>query len=174
MSPHGQADLPQLVICMGVSGSGKSTLAAALAARLGWPMLEADDFHSAANRAHMAAGRPLDDSQREPWIASICLALHTRRGNCVLAYSGLRAQHRQRFRELGYRCTFLLLELGRDSLRQRLLQRRGHYMPATLLDSQFDALQLPVNEADVVRLDGNLAPDELLLRALVEIEAVSP
>lgn len=162
---------------MGVSGSGKSTLAAALAARLGWPMLEADDFHSAANRAHMAAGRPLDDSQREPWIASICHALHTRRSNCVLAYSGLRAQHRQRFRELGYRCTFLLLELGRDRLRQRLLQRllqrHGHYMPVTLLDSQFDALQLPVNEADVVRLDGNLPPDELLLRALVEIEAVS-
>ena len=90
---------PVLVISMGVSGCGKSTLAKHLAKKFGLAFLEADDFHSDENKAHMASGKPLTDAMREPWIASMCdnLRDHRERGeSCVLAYSGLRRAHRAR------------------------------------------------------------------------------
>ena len=164
---------PWLVVCMGVSGCGKSSLAQALAARLGWPMLEADDFHNTANRAHMASGRPLTEAMREPWLASIGSALRARASDCVLACSALRRSHRQRLRGLGWRTRFLLLEIDRESAFHRLTQRHDHFMPASLIDSQFDTLEWPLGEADVARLDARCSPQELLLQALLEIEAES-
>lgn len=162
---------PRLVVCMGVSGCGKSTLAQALATRLGWPMLEADDFHNEANRAHMAAGRPLTEAMREPWLASICSALRARGSDCVLACSALRRAHRARLRALGWNTRFLLLEINPEGARQRLQQRSGHFMPASLVDSQFETLEWPLGEADVSRLDARMAPSELLLQALIDISA---
>ncbi len=162
---------PRLVVCMGVSGCGKSTLAQALATRLGWPMLEADDFHNETNRSHMAAGRPLTEAMREPWLASICSALRARGNDCVLACSALRRAHRERLRALGWNTRFLLLEINPEGARQRLQQRSGHFMPASLVDSQFETLEWPLGEADVSRLDARMAPRELLLQALIDISA---
>lgn len=156
---------------MGVSGCGKSTLAQALATRLGWPMLEADDFHNETNRSHMAAGRPLTEAMREPWLASICSALRARGNDCVLACSALRRAHRERLRALGWNTRFLLLEINPEGARQRLQQRSGHFMPASLVDSQFETLEWPLGEADVSRLDARMAPRELLLQALIDISA---
>lgn len=162
---------PRLVVCMGVSGCGKSTLAQALSKRLGWPMLEADDFHNEANRAQMAAGQPLTDAMREPWLASICSALRARGSDCVLACSALRRAHRARLRAFGWQTRFLLLEINPDGARQRLQQRSGHFMPASLVDSQFETLEWPLGETDVSRLDARMAPRELLLQALIDISA---
>lgn len=162
---------PRLVVCMGVSGCGKSTLAKVLSTRLGWPMLEADDFHNEANRAQMAAGQPLTDAMREPWLASICSALRARGSDCVLACSALRRAHRARLRALGWQTRFLLLEINPDGARQRLQQRSGHFMPASLVDSQFETLEWPLGETDVSRLDARMAPRELLLQALIDISA---
>jgi gluconokinase len=154
---------------MGVSGCGKSTLARALSIRLGWAMLEADDFHNDANRAHMASGQPLTEAMREPWLASVCSALRARDSDCVLACSALRRAHRARLRALGWRTRFLLLEINPESARERLQQRSGHFMPASLVDSQFETLEWPLGEVDVSRLDARMAPRELLLQALIDI-----
>lgn len=143
---------PVLIISMGVSGCGKSTLAQCLAERFGLTFLEADEFHSDENKAHMAAGKPLTDAMREPWIADLCNTIKTKLSageSCVLAYSGLRKHHRQRFRELGFPVMYLHLMGDRGMIRLRMESRTDHYMPPGLLDSQYDALEPTDSEADV-------------------------
>ncbi|MBE5314796.1 MAG: AAA family ATPase [Xanthomonadales bacterium] len=161
---------PKLVVCMGVSGSGKSTLARALSACLNWPMLEGDDFHSDLNRNHMASGKPLTEEMREPWLASICSGLRARNSDCVLACSALRRSHRDRLRSVGWNTRFLLLELSPDNARARHERRRGHFMPSSLVDSQFEALEWPLGEHDVSRLDARLPVRELVTLALIEMD----
>ncbi|MFN7782814.1 MAG: gluconokinase [Lysobacterales bacterium] len=161
---------PRLVVCMGVSGCGKSTLARALSIRLGWAMLEADDFHNDVNRAHMASGQPLTEAMREPWLASICSALRARGSDCVLACSALRRAHRGRLRALGWQTRFLMLEINPERARERLQQRSGHFMPASLVDSQFETLEWPLGEADVSRIDALMPARELVLQALIELD----
>jgi len=147
---------PVLVISMGVSGCGKSTLARHLAKKFGLVFLEADDFHSAENKAHMASGKPLTDAMREPWIAAMCDALreHRQRGeSCVLAYSGLRRAHRARFRELGYPVLFVHLAGPQEVIRRRMEGRVNHFMPADLLTSQYAALEPALNEPDIMTVN---------------------
>lgn len=151
----------RVAVVMGVSGSGKTTLARALAQA--WPatFLDADDFHSQEARAHMAAGRPLTDAMRAPWVERIAAELRRRveAGERVaLAFSGLRRAHRQRLREAGLPLRFLYLEGEPALVAERMRGRRGHYMPLSLLDSQYAALEAPEGEPDVavvpVALDG--------------------
>ena len=147
---------PVLVISMGVSGCGKTTLAKQLAKEFGLVFLEADDFHSTENKAHMASGNPLTDAMREPWIASMCSALQEHRKNgksCVLAYSGLRRAHRQRFRELGYPTLFVHLAGPQEIIRRRMEGRANHFMPPGLLNSQYAALEPAVDEPDIKEVD---------------------
>lgn len=147
---------PVLIICMGVSGCGKSTLGRALAAALGFAFIEGDDFHGAENRARMAAGHPLTDAMRAPWIERICERLRLERAgrrDCVLACSGLRRAQRQVFRELGFDALYLHLEADPATVAGRVARRHGHYMPAALVDSQFRDLQSPEGEPGVVALD---------------------
>ena len=147
---------PALLICMGVSGAGKSTVAAHLERELGLAMIEADDFHGEANRARMAAGLPLDDSMREPWITRICAELETLSTNhrdCVMACSGLRKAHRERFRDCGFRTLFLHLSGDRETIAGRMKARTGHFYPESLLDSQFADLDPCDDEADIVVVD---------------------
>lgn len=147
---------PILIISMGVSGCGKTTLAKYLAKDFGLVFLEADDFHSEENKAHMASGKPLTDAMREPWIASMCdkLREHRQKGeSCVLAYSGLRRAHRQRFRELGFPTLFIHLAGPQEIIRRRMEARANHFMPSGLLDSQYAALEAAVNEPDIIEVD---------------------
>lgn len=147
---------PKLLVCMGVSGSGKSSVAAALAGRFRLGLLEADDLHPPANRAQMAAGMPLTDALREPWIEKVCAALRLRceQGeDCVLACSALRKAHRQRIRSQGFVTLFLHLQGDRQLIAERLQGRRGHYFPAGLLDSQFLDLEPTADEPDVIAVD---------------------
>jgi gluconokinase len=167
--------LPILVVCMGVSGSGKSTLARALAAALDWTFIDGDDLHGPQNRAHMAAGRPLTDAMREPWIDRMCGCLRFERSqgrNCVLAFSGLRRAHRQRFRKLGFRTLFLHLNAGREVIARRMAEREGHYMPVSLLDSQFADLQPVDREPDVVPVAADGPLETVLEEALRQVRAL--
>lgn len=153
-APHN----PVLIISMGVSGCGKSTLAEYLSQQLGSCFLEADDFHSAENKAHMAAGKPLTDIMREPWIAQICAVIRAKLiagESCVLAYSGLRKAHRQRFRELGFPVQYIHLIGEKGLIRSRMEARTDHYMPPGLLDSQYEALEATTDETDVTEIDIN-------------------
>lgn len=164
--------LPVLVVCMGVSGSGKSTLARALADALEWTFIDGDDLHGPQNRAHMAAGRPLTDAMREPWIDRMCGRLRSERTqghNCVLAFSGLRRAHRQRFRELGFRTLFLHLDANREVIAQRMTEREGHYMPVALLDSQFADLQPVDREPDIVPVSADGPFESVLEEALRQV-----
>nr|WP_298127675.1 gluconokinase, GntK/IdnK-type [uncultured Pseudoxanthomonas sp.] len=146
----------RIAVVMGVSGSGKTTLARALADA--WPatFLDADDFHSAAAKARMASGQPLSDRMRAPWVRRIALDLQQRVAageRVVLAFSGLRRRHRDRLRATGLPLRFLFLQGNQDLIATRLQVRHDHYMPASLLDSQFAALEAPREEADVARIE---------------------
>jgi len=160
---------PLVVIVMGVSGAGKSTVSQALADRCGYLYLDADDFHSTDARAHMAAGKPLTDVMRTPWVDTICK--HLRKlavdGTHVeLAFSGLRKAHREPLRHCGYRVQFLFLDGNRNTIAARLQARTDHFMPTSLLDSQFASLERPDTEPDVQILDITPPLEQLLDRAV--------
>lgn len=149
---------PSLIVCMGVSGSGKSTLGQLLADSFGIEFIEADDYHNEANKQRMAAGIPLTDEEREPWMNDLSAALRdvlSRNTSCVLAHSGLRKTHRDQIRQLGFRTLFLHLDGSRELIARRMGARRDHYMKAILLESQFDALDATDGEPDIVRIDIN-------------------
>lgn len=140
-----------IVVVMGVSGSGKSTVGQALARSLGWPFLDADDFHPPANVAKMAAGTPLDDDDRWPWldrIADELRAILARGGHAILACSALKQAYRDRLARAGD-VRFVHLAGDRDTIAARLAARKHRYMPVTLLDSQFATLEPPVDAVDV-------------------------
>ncbi len=159
----------RVAIVMGVSGSGKTTLALALAEA--WPatFLDADDFHSGEAKARMASGLPLTDEMRVPWVERIAVELQRRvtAGERIsLAFSGLRSAHRDMLRATGLPLRFLFLHGDKSLIAARMVERTGHYMPVSLLDSQFDALQSPLAEGDVVALGIDAAPEALLHDAL--------
>lgn len=136
-----------IVLVMGVSGSGKSTIGAPLAERLGWEFLDADDFHPPANVEKMAAGKPLEDADRWPWLERLNRELR-RRGHAVLACSALKAAYRQVLcRDVD--CRIVHLRGDFDLLRSRLEGRKHRYMPASLLESQFAALEPPAGAIDI-------------------------
>lgn len=154
---------------MGVSGTGKTTLARSLSSTLTWPYVEADDFHDGRNRQLMSRGIPLEDQHREPWMAAIRKHLDElfHGGiSCVLAHSGLRRAHREQLRAGGHETRFLELAGPAALIEQRLAHRAGHYMPASLLDSQFEAQQATDGEADVHRLDIQRPVDHLVRDSL--------
>jgi len=140
-----------IVVLMGVSGSGKSTVGAALAAALGWPLVDADDLHPPENVAKMAAGVPLTDDDRWPWLDRIVAELRriTADGtNVILACSALKQRYRDRLAAAGD-VRFVHLRGDRETIAARLASRRHRYMPATLLGSQFAALEVPSDAIDV-------------------------
>ncbi|GGA74994.1 gluconokinase [Neiella marina] len=160
---------PQLIIVMGVSGSGKSTFASKLAPTLDYYFIEADDHHSAENKAHMAAGKPLTDAMREPWIDELIsqvMRQHQQGQSVVLAYSGLRQSHRAKFRQAFPQCQCLFLEVARDELIKRMKQRKAHFMPASLLDSQLAALEPFADDEQITTLDGAQSLDQLVAQVL--------
>lgn len=144
------------IIVMGVSGCGKSTLGRALASELGWPFIEGDDYHSAANRAKMAAGAPLTNADRLGWIEALSRAICATGPGAVIACSALNGQVRGWIEAgIGHRPLYLLLEGEQDLVRERLEQRQGHFMNPGLLASQYEALEPP---PEAVSIPVSLAP----------------
>lgn len=150
-----------LIICMGVSGSGKSTLAEFLASEIEAQFIEADDFHSKHSVEKMKSGVPLTDTDRETWIASLCEAIFHAEGDVVMAFSGLRANHRKRFHKLEKRPLFLKLEIPPEVAELRLSQRPAHFMPKGLVASQFDAMEAHADDETIFLLDGCSSLNEL-------------
>lgn len=170
-------DNPLLILCIGVSGCGKSTLAAKIARQLECEFMEADDFHSQENKAHMASGKPLTDAMREPWINAMCehlLELKNNGKSCVLAYSGLKRAHRDKFRQLGFNTQFILLDGSKQLITKRMQSRKGHFMPTSLLDSQFSAMELPDNESDLVAISIDQPVSKVFAEAREIISALVP
>jgi len=164
----------RVVVVMGVSGSGKTTIGRALARRLGWLFQEGDALHPPENVAKMRAGHPLDDADRAPWLAAIAALIDEwrARGEAgVITCSALKRRYREVI--IGGRPGVRLVYLAgsRALIAERLAARRGHFLPASLLDSQFAALEPPLPEegaiaasvdapvaAIVARIAASLAP----------------
>ena len=140
MSPH--------YIVMGVTGCGKTTIGSKLARSLGVLFLDADDIHPEANLKKMSSGTPLDDSDRIPWLEILREELRSNRG-CVLACSALKQNYRSMLEDTDRDTVFIMLDISKEAARCRLRSRANHFMPETLIDSQFDSLERPT-EALVV------------------------
>jgi len=132
-----------IVVVMGVSGSGKTALGQRLAARLGCEFIDADDHHPKENVAKMAAGVPLDDADRWPWLDALNALLRARRGSVVLACSALKRVYRERLCAGIDDWRLVYLKGSIEQIRDRLAERRHRYMPASLLESQFATLEPP-------------------------------
>jgi gluconokinase len=138
------------LVVMGVSGSGKSTVGAALGQRLRVPFADADDFHPEANIAKMTAGHALDDHDRYPWLEAIGAWLEEHGEGGVMSCSALKRRYRDQLRHHAGSTVFLLLQGTPDVIRKRQASRPGHFMPPSLLTSQFATLeQLAPDEAGV-------------------------
>jgi len=165
---HPTPPFPPLIVVMGVSGSGKTTVGQALARRLGLPFADADDFHPESNVAKMAAGTPLDDEDRRPWLQIIgaWLALHTESGG-VISCSALKRDYRDLLRAGASRVTFLHLHGTREVVTARVAARPGHFMPTSLVDSQLATLEpLQADEAGL-RLDLDAPVEQIVDRYLL-------
>jgi gluconokinase len=129
------------VVVMGVSGSGKSTVGAALARRLGVPFADADTFHPQANIAKMAAGTPLTDDDRHPWLDAVGQWLARHGDGGVMSCSALARRYRDQLRSHCPGIEFLHLTGSPELIARRQSGRPGHFMPSSLVQSQFDALE---------------------------------
>lgn len=146
--------MTQGILIMGVSGCGKTTVGKALADELGAVFYDADDFHPAINRDKMSRGIPLDDADRIPWLEMISDVIREQKNSFVLACSALRESYRQKL--LGAYPDLKIIHLcgTRDLLLERITNRRDHFMPASLLDSQLatlepphEALRIPISQS---------------------------
>ena len=163
---------PAAIIVMGVSGSGKSTIGALLAEALGWPFADADGFHPAANVAKMAAGQPLTDADRWPWLDAIAAhigASRTAGQPVVVACSALRRAYRERLRAGHGDLIFLHLAGAPEVIATRQAARQGHFMPPSLMASQFATLEDTAEEADAVTVSVSASPHEVLVAAIDQL-----
>jgi len=163
MAPTTQSGLPAArlsLVVMGVSGSGKTTVGERLAADLKVDFIDGDALHSPEARAKMASGKPLDDEDRWPWLDRIGQALADRAAHpkgTIVACSALKHAYRDRLRaSAGPDLRFLFLKGDEAMMYARVGARKNHYMPASLVDSQFATLEAPIDEPDVVTLPADV------------------
>ena len=151
---------------MGVSGSGKSTVGSALARRLGVPFADADDLHPPENVAKMAAGHPLDDQDRLPWLEMVGAWLAAHPDGGVMSCSALKRAYRDQLRRHAPQARFLLLDGPQDVIARRQADRPGHFMPASLLRSQLATLEPLEPDEDGVVIDVDQGVDQIVQRFL--------
>lgn len=145
------------VVVMGVAGCGKSSLGAALAQAEGALLIEGDEHHSHASRDKMRRGIPLTDADRASWLDTLAEQLRAHPRNAVLTCSALKRAYRERLRAAVPRLRFVFMQIDPVSARARLEGRSAHFFAPSLIDSQFAALESPLGEAGVLRVDA-LAP----------------
>ena len=161
---------PRIIVLMGVSGCGKTTTGKRLAAALGWPFRDADEFHPEANIAKMASGQPLDDADRAPWLAAIAAWIDRQRAaqtSGIVSCSALKRRYREVL--IGQRSDVQLVHLeGSIALiGDRLARRKGHFMPPALLRSQFEALEAPSPDEGALAVPVRLPPKRVVEHIIV-------
>jgi gluconokinase len=165
--------LPPAIVVMGVSGSGKTSIGEGLAAHLGMPLLEGDQFHPKANIAKMSSGTPLTDDDRWPWLDAIAAAMRDAPDGVIVTCSALRRVYRDRLRErAGRPVLFVFLDGAKETIAARLADRKGHFMPPSLLASQFATLEPPgAGEPGIVRVSIDPPVDAVVAAALDGVAA---
>lgn len=165
--------MPQIVVIMGVSGCGKSVVATGVARQLGWRAVDADDLHTPEAVAKMRAGEGLSDDDRAPWldrVGALLAAAGAAQSGVLVACSALRRSYRDRLRTACPSVRFLFLDGDSAVIEARMAQRRDHYMPSSLLESQLRTLERPAHdEADVMRLHIDQPLDTLVQQACAEL-----
>ncbi|MGW0735506.1 gluconokinase [Streptomyces sp. NPDC002851] len=160
----------RVVVVMGVTGTGKSTVGQLLAGELDVPYADADAFHSEANVAKMASGVPLDDADRWPWLDAIGAWARDRAGRGgVVSCSALKRSYRDRLRAAAPGLVFLHLAGDRELIRARQAARKGHFMPSSLLDSQFATLEPLAADEEGVVVDVTPGPEQVAAEALAAL-----
>ena len=150
---------------MGVSGSGKSTVMRHMVERLGWASAEADAFHPAGNIAKMAAGRALTDEDRWPWLRALATWIGEREAageDAVVTCSALKRAYRDLLRDGHRSVRFVHLVVDPEVLERRMTERRGHYMPPSLLGSQLETLERLQPDEHGLVVSGQLPPDQIV------------
>lgn len=179
-NPRAHRGVPPVLVIMGVSGSGKSTVAVELAARLGWTFEEGDRLHPEANVAKMHAGIPLTDADRQPWLEAVAAWIDGQRASGqpgIITCSALKRSYRQIVIGDRPEARLVYLRGSRDLIAERLSGRSGHFMPASLLQSQIDTLEEPRPEEDSLTADIGPPPGEVadqIIRQLRATAAVGP
>ncbi|HEX5760886.1 MAG TPA: gluconokinase [Thermoanaerobaculia bacterium] len=154
-----------VVVLTGVAGAGKTTVGRLLATELGWRFVEGDELHAPASVAKMARGEPLTDEDRRPWLAALRAAiadLLARGEDAVVTCSALKAAYRDELRVDPARVRFVLLAGDYALIDRRLASREGHFMPRSLLASQFAALEAPGKNEDVLTVHVTGSPEEVV------------
>ncbi|GAX51987.1 gluconokinase [Streptomyces olivochromogenes] len=171
---EGDGQRPPIIVVLGVSGSGKTTFGQAAAEDLGLTFVEGDDFHPAANIAKMTAGHALDDTDRAPWLRALSERIRRSaeaREGLVVACSALKRAYRDEFREAGGPALrYLYLALDRATARDRVSRRTGHFMPARLVDSQFETLEPLERDEPGMTLDATAGLPVNLARVRTAVE----
>ncbi|MFI1355475.1 gluconokinase [Streptomyces sp. NPDC020898] len=166
-----QTRTPHVIVVMGVAGTGKTTIGPLLAARLGVPYAEGDDFHPPANIHKMTAGTPLTDDDRWPWLDAIGEWAHGRAGlGGVVSCSALKRSYRDRLRAAAPGVVFVHLTGDRALIEDRMAHRQGHFMPTALLDSQFATLQPLAADEGGVAVNVSGTPEEISTRATAALD----
>jgi carbohydrate kinase (thermoresistant glucokinase family) len=171
MSDAGQTTTrpPSLLLIMGVSGCGKTTTGQKLARRLGWPFRDGDSFHPEANIAKMRAGEPLTDADRWPWLDAIAAWIDDQRiaqAPGIVTCSALKRVYRHRLLHDRPDVQLIYLRGSKALIAERLASRRNHFMPGTLLDSQFATLEEPLGRERPIVLNVAMPPNRVVERIL--------
>ncbi len=163
------APQPPIVVVMGVSGAGKTLIGSALAAALDARFAEADRFHPPENISRMSAGMPLRDEDRWGWLDAIAIEItdaELKEERLVVTCSALKRVYRDRLRLASRYLRFVYLDVPRDVAAERVASRKGHFMPASLIDSQYEDLQPPAPDENAIHLDATLPAAELVTQAV--------
>jgi gluconokinase len=145
---------PKRIVLMGVAGCGKSAVGAALATRLHATYIDGDDLHPPGNIAKMSRGEPLIDADRWPWLTLVGRTLGAADGTFIVGCSALKRAYRDHIRaEAGEAVTFVHLSGSRDLIARRMGSRSGHFMPTSLIDSQFATLEPPSEDEGAITVD---------------------
>ena len=163
---------PTRYVVMGVSGAGKTLIGSRLASALGSEYVEGDEYHPQANVAKMAAGIPLDDTDRIAWLDALAAKIADARRSgkgLVIAASVLKRAYRDRLRAADPELRFILLTAPKPVIADRLEHRHGHYMPPSLLDSQLAILEVPGSDEHAWIVDNQRTPDAIIAGILALI-----